>query len=215
MARLIIILGNPGSGKSASLRNFKGSEVSYITASGKELEQPMNTEFKPFTVNSMKEATAAILKASKPVVVLDDTNFLWAKDYKAGKDKDPKNGFAVFNQMKGDFFDLLESISTKKSDQNVYVMAHLDADIENVSRMKTYGKATSEGLTPPEGFTNIVLKATVDMGEFVFEVKTDGTGIKTPAFGEKPMFDTETVPNDLKAVDKQIRDYFNPKKGKK
>ena len=211
MARLIIVLGNPGSGKSASLRNFKDGEITYFTASGKEL--PFVPEFKVHTVNSMKEADKLVQKSTKPVVVLDDTNFLWAKDYRKGKD--PKNGFAVFNQMKEDFFDLLENISNKKTDQNIYIMAHLDADIDGVSRMKTAGKATSEGLTPPEGFTNIVLKANVDLGEFVFEVKTDGTGIKTPVFGEKPMFDSDTVPNDLKIVDKKIREYFAPKKGTK
>jgi len=211
MSRLIIILGNPGSGKTSALRNLTKDEVSYITASGKET--PFIAQFTPVLVNSIKEADAMVQKATKPIVVVDDTNFLWAKDYKRGKD--PKNGFAVFNQMKEDFFDLLENITKKKTDQNVYVMAHLDADIEGVSRMKTAGKATSEGMAPPEGFTNIVLKANIDLGEFVFEVKTDGTGIKSPAFGEKPMFESDTVPNDLKIVDKQIRDYFNPKKEEK
>jgi len=36
MARLIIILGNPGSGKTQSLANFGKDEISYISASGKE-----------------------------------------------------------------------------------------------------------------------------------------------------------------------------------
>ncbi|HWT40169.1 MAG TPA: hypothetical protein VN081_02760, partial [Dongiaceae bacterium] len=196
-----------------SLRNFKDGEITYFTASGKEL--PFVPEFKTHTIESMKEADTLVQKSTKPVVVIDDTNFLWAKDYKRGKDKNPKNSFAIFNEMKDDFFTLLENITKKKTDQNIYVMAHLDADIEGVSRMKTAGKATSEGLTPPEGFTNIVLKASVDIGEFVFEVKSDGTGIKSPVFGDKPMFDGDTVPNDLKEVDKQIRAYFAPKKGTK
>jgi hypothetical protein len=208
MSRLIIILGNPGSGKTAALRNFKKDEISYISASGKET--PFTADFTPVIVNSIKEADKMVQKATRPVVVVDDTNWLWAKDYRRGKD--PKNGFAVFNTMKEDFFDFLENISKKPTDQNVYVMAHLDADIDGISRMKTAGKATSEGLTPPEGFTNIVLKASVDLGEFVFEVKTDGTGIKSPAFGEKPMFESDTIPNDLKIIDKQIREYFKPKK---
>ena len=211
MARLIIILGNPGSGKTAALRNLTKDDVSYITASGKET--PFVANFTPVFVSSIKEADRMVQKASKPIVVVDDTNFLWARDYKTGKD--PKNGFAVFDKMKEDFFDFLENITKKPTDQNVYVMAHLDADIDGVSRMKTAGKATSSGMTPPEGFTNIVLKANMDLGEFVFEVKTDGTGIKSPAFGEKPMFESDTIPNDLKIVDKLIRGYFSPKKGKK
>jgi hypothetical protein len=55
-----------------------------------------------------------------------------------------------------------------------------------------------------EGLTNIVIGADVEDGEFVFKVKTDGTGIKTPI----GMFETATVPNDLKEVDKVIRNYY-------
>jgi len=44
MARLIFVLGNPGTGKSTSLRNLKKDEVSYITVTGKEL--PFRTDIK-------------------------------------------------------------------------------------------------------------------------------------------------------------------------
>ena len=57
---------------------------------------------------------------------------------------------------------------------------------------------------PIGGLANEVLETTVtEDGEFVFKVKTDGNGVKTPM----GMFDTPTVPNDLKAVDKVIRDF--------
>jgi len=50
MSRLIFILGNPGVGKTASLRNLKKDEVGYLTASGKEL--PYKANFTPVTAKS-------------------------------------------------------------------------------------------------------------------------------------------------------------------
>ena len=42
--------------------------------------------------------------------------------------------------------------------------------------------------------------------EFVFKVKTDGTGIKTPM----GMFTDEVIPNDLKELDKAIVEFYKP-----
>ena len=52
--------------------------------------------------------------------------------------------------------------------------------------------------------TNEVVETAVIDGEFVFKVKTDGTGIKTPL----GMFETDTIPNDLKELDKAIVNFY-------
>ena len=58
-----------------------------------------------------------------------------------------------------------------------------------------------------EGLTNILLTNEItENGEFVFRVKTDNTGVKAPI----GMFDTETVPNDLKLVNEAIVNYYKP-----
>lgn len=215
MARIIFVLGNPGTGKSSSLRNLKKEDVSYITASGKEL--PFPTEFTPVTANTLKDIQGLVQKASKPIVVVDDLNFAMAYDVYHGEQSrkarnNPKEtSWDTYRTLHDDFYGFIESIANKPGDQNVYLFGHIETD-QNKVTLRTVGKAISTGATPPEGFTNIVLEAVVDPLEgFVFRTKTDGSGVKSPSFGDKPMFDGN-IENDLQLVDKAIRNYFKPKK---
>src|SRR5690606_37974171 len=101
--------------------------------------------------------------------------------------------------------------NNKEGKQNFYLMGHLEANDDNQVIMKTAGQAIRNSVTP-EAYSNIVLEAVNDLGEFVFRVRSDGTGVKSPSFGEKPMFESDTVPNDLAIIDKQIRKYYKEEK---
>ena len=204
MSRLIFVLGNPGVGKTSSLRNLKKTEVGYLTASGKEL--PYKANFTPVTAKSLAEIKKAVLSSKKPILVIDDINF--ALQYEISSQKDSSDQRTVYRKLKDDFYDLMTTITNKPGNQNIYLMGHTEPDQERVT-LRTVGKAISTGATPPEGFTNIVLEAIVDpMDGFVFRVKTDGSGVKSPGFDNDKMFDTDTVPNDLVLVDKAINKYY-------
>ena len=85
-------------------------------------------------------------------------------------------------------------------------MAHIDKDAEGYKTFKTTGAFIRDDLLP-EGMTNIVIEAKYDDTDgYVFVVKRqdDKTPVKTPM----DMFDTETVPNDLKEVHKKINAYY-------
>ena len=59
---------------------------------------------------------------------------------------------------------------------------------------------------PIGAMTNIVLEALMtEDGEFVFSTKTNGLGVKSP----EDMFPTPDVPNNLREVDKIIREYYS------
>jgi len=204
MSRLIFVLGNPGSGKSSSLRNLKKDNVNYITVSGKEL--PFIPDFKPITARSIGEVTALVKKATKPIVVIDDLNFVF--NYEVHSSQAEKDQWAVFRRIKDEFYEFVEAIITKPTEQNFYLLAHIESNDQNLVIMKTAGNAVRKDITP-EGYSNIVLEATNDLGEFVFKVKADGNGVKSPFFGDKPMFDTPTIPNDLVEVDKKINAYYH------
>ena len=204
MSRLIFILGNPGVGKSSSARNLKKEEVGYLTASGKEL--PYKADFKPVTARSLAEIKKAVLSSKKPILVIGDINF--ALQYEISSQKDNSDQWTVYRKLKDDFYDLMTTITNKPGNQNIYLMGHIEPDQERVT-LRTAGKAIPTGATPPEGFTNIVLEAIVDpMDGFVFKVKTDGSGVKSPGFDNDKMFDTDTVPNDLVLVNKAINKYY-------
>ena len=207
MSRLVFILGNPGSGKSSGLRNLKKADVNYISVSGKEL--PFVPDFTPIVSKSIHELTALVNKATKPIVVIDDLNFIFNHEVHSARSNTDQ--WAVFRTIKDDFYEFVEAILSKPGDQNFYCLAHIEPNEENLVIMKTAGNAVRKDLTP-EGYTNIVLEAVNDLGEFVYKVKSDGNGVKSPFFGDKPMFETPTIENDIKLVNEKIEQYYGTKK---
>lgn len=198
MARLIFVLGQPGTGKSSSLRNMKKEEVAYVTVTGKEL--PFRSTIKPVNVKSMEEVRKAVVASKKPVVVIDDVNYLFTKEVFGAPEKEDKWG--VFDKISKDFYNIVQAILNKDTDQNFYLFGHLEPETDTLA-LKTLGQATRKN-NNPEGWTNIVLESAVELDEFVFKTKTDGSGVKSPM----EMFDSETTPNDLKVVNDKINKYY-------
>lgn len=199
MARLIFVLGNPGTGKSTSLRNLKKEDVSYITVTGKEL--PFRSTIQPVPVKTMEEVYKMVVAAKKPIVVIDDVNYLFTKEVFGASEKTDK--WDVYDKISKDFYKIVQAILNKDTDQNFYLFGHLEDPNSNTLALKTLGQATRKN-NNPEGWTNIVFESLVDLDEFVFKVKTDGTGVKSPI----EMFDEATVPNDLKLVNDKINAYY-------
>lgn len=199
MARLIFVLGNPGTGKTTSLRNLKKEEVSYITVTGKEL--PFRSPIKPVPVRAMDEVHKMVVAAKKPIVVIDDVNYLFTKEVFGASEKTDK--WDVYDKISKDFYKIVQSILNKDTEQNFYLFGHLENPDNNLLELKTLGQATRKN-NNPEGWTNIVFESVVELDEFLFKVKTDGTGVKSPM----EMFEESTVPNDLKVVNDKINAYY-------
>ena len=200
MARLVLVISKSGTGKSSSLRNLKKGEASVVLASGKEL--PFRSEIATMVPKSYTDVLLAIEKSTAPIVVVDDANYLMSFEEMS---RVQEIGYAKFTQMAQNMFKIFKAIIDKESDQTFYVMAHAaDTEDDGMLRFKTTGKMLSDKIVL-EGLTNILItnEITAD-GEFVFKVKTDGTGVKTPM----GMFETDTIPNDLKIVDEAIRKYY-------
>lgn len=203
MARLIFVLGHPGTGKSSSLRNFKKDEVGYISITGKEL--PFKSEVKPVVAKTPAEVTALVSKSKKPIIVVDDVNYLFT--FQVFGRSQEKDQFQVFRDIGNNFYKLVETILNKDTDQNIYLFGHIELNDRNLVQLKTAGKTIRDNIAP-EGLTNIVLEAVNDMGDFVFKVRSDGTGVKSPI----DMFPDNTIPNDLKLVNEKINAYYGGKK---
>lgn len=205
MARIAFILGDSGSGKSTSLRNLTGKEVNVVSVTGKEL--PFKTDIEVYHPRSYEDVIKAVNAAKKPIVVVDDANYLmsnfeFATINETGYGKFARNALGMVN--------VFNAIINKDSDQTFYVMAHTEQSDDGKLHFKTTGKMVSEKYNPA-GITNIVIEAAYDdeADQFVFRTKADGRGVKTPL----GMFDGDTVPNDLKIVDSKIREFY--KKGDK
>ncbi len=199
MARLIFVLGQPGTGKSSSLRNFKKGELGYISVTGKEL--PFKTDINPVVAKTSNEVTALVTKSKKDILVIDDVNYIFTRQV-FGRSQE-KDQFQVFRDIGNDFYKLMETIINKPTEQNIYLFGHIELNDHNLVQLKTAGNTIRNNIVP-EGLTNIVLESVNDLGEFVFKVKSDGSGVKSPI----DMFEDGTVPNDLKLVNEKINAYY-------
>jgi hypothetical protein len=199
MARLIFVLGHPGTGKSSSLRTLKKEEVGYISVTGKEL--PFKSDVKPVVAKSPTEVTTLVTKSQKPIIVVDDVNYLFT--FQVFGRSQEKDQFQVFRDIGNNFYKLVEAILNKPTEQNIYLFGHIELNDKNLVQLKTAGKTIRDNIAP-EGLTNIVLEAVNDVGDFVFKVRSDGTGVKSPI----EMFADNTVPNDLKLVNEAINKYY-------
>jgi len=201
MSQLTFILGRSGTGKSTSLRNFKKADgIGYITATGKKL--PFKNDIPQFHAKNYAEVKAAITQSKADVVVIDDFNYFMSfEEFSQASVK----GYEKFTQMAVNVVDTIELITNKDTDQRFYIMAHSEQNDDGQLRLKTTGKMVSDKFVP-EGLSNQVIESAVVDREFVFKVKTDGSGIKTPIGMFK---DTEdTISNDLKLLDKAITEFY-------
>lgn len=202
MSQLTFVLGNSGTGKSTSLRNFTSKDgIGYISATGKPL--PFKNDIPYFHAKNYTQLMAAITQSDPkkaPVVVIDDFNYFMSfEEFNQASVK----GYEKFTQMAVNVVNVIDAITKKDSDQRFYILAHSETNDTGQLKLKTTGKMVSDKFVP-EGLTNQVVETAVVDGEFVFKVKTDGSGIKTPM----GMFETPTIPNDLKVLDEQIKAFY-------
>ena len=99
---------------------------------------------------------------------------------------------------------IINSSSNSIAFATVYIMMHTELDADGYERPMTVGKLLSEKVCI-EGLFTTVLKSVYEGGEYKFRTKTNGADcVKTPL----DMFQTETIDNDLKLVDRTIREYY-------
>ncbi len=207
----VMILGESGSGKSTSLRNFKKGEVGVISVAGKPL--PFRTEITPYNISrkAKEKGTdrytlikSVIKNSSVNTFVIDDSQYLMAFD---SFDRAKETGYGKFTDMAVSFEKLVEFCANDIDDnKTVYFLHHCETTDTGKQKAKTIGKMLDNQLTL-EGLFLIVLFCVTDGQSHKFITQSDGT---TTAKSPMEMFDIE-IDNDLKFVDEQIRKYYNLK----
>lgn len=199
----VLIMGESGSGKTYSIRNFDPAEVGIFA-----VEKP----FLPFKNDKgfqvAKNATYGminkILKEPKlKTYIIDDSQYLLVNEM---FDKAKETGYGKFTDIALNFRNLIHNINHNiPDDVIVYFLHHTEID-SNTGRTKakTVGKMLDNQLTV-EGCFSIVLLTMVEGTEHFFITQSDGyTTAKSP----EGMFPDIRIPNDLKAVDTAIRDFY-------
>ena len=199
----VMILGESGTGKSASLRNFQPGEVAIINVAGKPL--PFRTRLKTYISDDYNQVTAAIRgyvgKGAKSIVI-DDSQYLMADEFMR---RAKENGFQKFTDIGKNYFDLISLVKTLPDDRIVYFLSHLTTDDQGRERCKTIGKLLDEKITV-EGLFTIVLKTQVKDGHYYFSTQNNGMDTVKSPIG---MFEESFTENDLKTIDLTIREYYN------
>ena len=206
MGIAVLVLGESGSGKSASLRNFKKEDVGILNVASKPL--PFRNTNGLVTVNKATYSMikGAVTSPNRLSYVIDDAQYLMAFE---SFDKANITGYAKFTEMAKNYEEMLRVIQEDTSpDTIVYVMQHIDTDENGKVKAKTLGKMLDQQLTI-EGLFSIVLLAKADERRHYFVTQSDGTN---PCKSPMGMFDDIEIDNDLKMVDDTIREYYGLKK---
>ena len=212
MARIVMIYGDSGTGKSASLRNFKKGEVCVFEVAGKDL--PFKNDWGKFVIKINNDATAydliesQMLKATQQEnyikrFVIDDSQYLMAfEEMNHVKEK----GFEKFTNIALNFYNLLRFCQIKLPDDViVYFLHHAENADDGTSSIMTIGKMLSSRIKI-EGLFNIVLKTEIkDNKHYFLTNNSDGLTVAKAPMG---MFEESLIDNDLKAVDSIIREYY-------
>lgn len=206
MAQVIMLIGKSGSGKSTSMRNFSHEELALINVNKKPL--PFKGKFdSTLESTNYEQIEKAIFTTQKKVIVIDDAGYLITNQFMMGHGENKGNAvFELYNSLADNFYKLIKFCQEKVADdKTVYFVMHEDKNDFGDIKPKTIGKLLDEKVCV-EGLFTIVLRAECLNGEYVFHTKTDGSDVTKTPMG---MFDKETVENDLKEVDRTIRDYYD------
>lgn len=198
----VLILGDSGTGKSASLRNFNPDEVLVINAAGKPL--PFKNHFETVTPkfeHLTQDVLDAMDKTDKKVIVIDDAQYIMSFQYMR---RIKENGWDKWNDIQGDFFNIIKAVDYMPDDVIVYFLSHIQRDDEGREKIKTMGKMLDEKITI-EGLFTTVLKTAVKDGQYFFLTQNSGMDTVKSPIG---MFPSYAIDNDLKYVDEKIRNYY-------
>lgn len=195
----VLVLGDSGSGKSSSLRNFKPEEIGVFNVAGKPL--PFRSSLPTVQNARYANITKMLTKPSKKVYVVDDAQYLMVFE---AFSKAKETGYGKFTDMALNYYNLIQFvIQQTPPDLIVYFLQHTDRDENGRLHAKTLGKMLDSQLTV-EGLFSIVLHCQTDGMRHFFATQSDGTSTAKSPMG---MFERE-IDNDLKLVDTAIREYW-------
>ena len=197
----VLVLGESGSGKSASLRNFDAAEVGIFNVASKPL--PFRRQLNKIDGATYSRIERSLSKPTLKTYVIDDSQYLLAFEF---FDRAKETGYQKFTDIALNFRNLIQFVIRETPpDVIVYFLHHTEKREDGSVKAKTIGKMLDEKLTV-EGLFSIVLMAQTDGKEHWFLTQNDGfSPVKTPM----EMFTDEKIDNDLKLVDDTIREYYN------
>lgn len=198
MGAVVLVLGESGSGKSASLRNFKKDDIALLNVLGKKM--PFKSDLYSIDNARYNQIFQAFQAKKSRCYVVDDANYLMQLENFAKADE---RGYDKFTKMAVNFERMLEAAMATDEQTIVYILMHPQYDEAGQMKPKTIGKMLDNQLTI-EGLVSMTLVAFGDESGYHFRTN-DPNGIAKSPMG---MFESEVIENDLALVDKTARAYW-------
>lgn len=204
MGEVVLIYGRSGSGKSRSLCNFDEEEIFLVQTIKKRL--PFRKQFKYTMVSdSVPTIMAQLQKMPLKVAVIDDAGYLMTNEFMKRHGKKGANQFDLYNDIADNFWSLLDLVKALPDDVIVYIIMHEDTNDYGETKLRTIGKLLNDKVCI-EGMCTVVLRCVIEGDQHYFLTQGTGTDVSKSPEG---LFDELKIPNDLKAVDSAIRNYWN------
>lgn len=201
MGEGILVYGKSGSGKSRSLLNFGEDEIFLVNTIGKRLPFPKKFKYE-LKSDSAETIKSGLRKMPCKTAVIDDAGYLMTNTFMRSHGKGDQ--FALYNQIGDTMWGLLNCIKNELPDDVlVYIMMHEDSDDFGNTKLRTIGKLLDQKVCL-EGMVTVCLHCITKGKDHVFVTNSNGMGIEKSPEG---MLDYEE-PNDLKAIDVKIRDFW-------
>lgn len=198
----VLILGESGTGKSASLRHFPQDDVAVINVAAKPL--PFKNKIRCYNTDDymqVEKHIGKIVKAGCRSIVIDDAQYLMANEFMR---RSLEKGYDKFTEIAKNYWTLVNMVKGLPEDVIVYFLSHLDRDQNGNEKVKTIGKLLDEKITV-EGMFTIVLKTNVTDGQYTFLTQNNGHDTTKSPIG---LFPSYAIDNNLFYVDEKIRNYY-------
>ena len=208
MAKMLLIIGEGGSGKTSSLKNLSPKEHFYIDCDKKGLNykgwKEDYIEKKNYFKTNDGETVAKLLQEisnNKPefkYVTIDTINSIMiADEMKRMKGK----SYNEWQDLAKCIFDLIDIVPDLRDDLTVIFIGHTQTEDDGFTRLLTNGRKLNKiGL---EKYFNTVLLSKAKDGEYIFETRANNSTARTPM----DAFDELEIPNDITKVLEVIKDY--------
>ena len=210
MAKMLLVMGEPASGKTVSLRNIPKEELYYIDCDKKGLnykgwKNDFNEEKKNYLKSNDGDFIAKCMlgisekREDIKYIAIDTINSIMiADEMRRSKDKN----FDKWVDLASCIFNLINIVPDLRDDLTVIFIGHTQTDDEGFTRLLTNGKKLNKiGL---EKYFDTVLIAKNNDGKYVFETTSPSSTARVPMgtyVGE------QYIDNDLYEIIKELKEY--------
>lgn len=212
MARLIGIYGEPGTGKSTSLRNLPPAETLYIDADMKGLnwkgwKKEYNGDNKNYLKTNFPQLAIKYLqlaeKGTYKYVVIDTVNNLMVSDeMRRCKEK----GYDKWMDLAACIWELVDLPGSLRDDLTVILLFHSQTDYTEdgyrFTKIKTNGRKTEKNNIDSK-FNWLLRTVKQDDGKYYFETTSHNSTTRTPI----DAFEDDYIPNDIMKVIEVMEEY--------